>query len=104
MELAHLCFIAMRSPCIITPSTLTNLNALMFDLKATRKTSVAFDREEHTIGICAAGVAVRDPLGNQLAISVPVPASRFHERERFITERLLATRRALEKHIAGVAA
>ena len=43
-----------------------------------RKSGVAFDREEHTLGICAAGVVMRDLLGNDLAISVPVPAQRFH--------------------------
>ena len=59
-----------------------------------RKTGVAFDREEHTLGICAAGVVMRDPLGNDLAISVPVPAQRFHEHQKLIAERLLATRRA----------
>ena len=35
------------------------------------------DREEHTLGICAAGVALHDPLGNAVAISVPVPSQRF---------------------------
>jgi DNA-binding IclR family transcriptional regulator len=47
-----------------TPRTLTRLEDLLKDLKSVRKTGVAFDREEHTQGICAAGVATRDPLGN----------------------------------------
>ena len=42
-----------------------------------RRTGVAYDREEHTLGICAAGVALHDPLGNAVAISVPVPSQRF---------------------------
>jgi len=33
-----------------------------------RKTGVAFDREEHTLGICAAAVVMRDRR-NDLAIS-----------------------------------
>ena len=49
------------------------------DLKSVRKTGVAIDREEHTHGICAAGIVTRDPLGNSLAISVPVPAQRFYD-------------------------
>jgi hypothetical protein len=39
-----------------------------------------------------------------MAISVPVPAQRFHAQERLIAERLLATRRALEQHLAAAAA
>ena len=42
-----------------------------------RKSGVAFDREEHTHGICAAGIAMNDLAGNYVAISVPVPAQRF---------------------------
>jgi DNA-binding IclR family transcriptional regulator len=87
-----------------TPNTLKSLPALLADLKSVRKTGVAFDREEHTIGISAAGVALRDLLGNYVAISVPVPTSRFnHHRER-IAERLLATKRAIAAHLADAAA
>jgi DNA-binding IclR family transcriptional regulator len=87
-----------------TANTITRLNDLLAELKVVRKAGVAFDREEHTIGICAAGVALRDPLGNDLAISVPVPAPRFHAQEQLIAERLMATRRALEEHLASAAA
>jgi len=87
-----------------TANTIVRLNDLLKELKAVRKSGVAFDREEHTLGICAAGVVMRDPLGNELAISVPVPAQRFHAQERLIAERLLATRRALEEHLASAAA
>ena len=46
-----------------TPKTLTRLDDLLEDLKAVRRTGVAFDREEHTLGICAAGIAMRDRGG-----------------------------------------
>src|SRR6187200_2202387 len=87
-----------------TANTITRLNDLFKELKSARKSGVAFDREEHTLGICAAGVVMRDLLGNDLAISVPVPAQRFHAREKLIAERLLATRRSLEEHLAAAAA
>jgi len=87
-----------------TPSTITRLDDLLKELKAVRKSGVAFDREEHTLGICATGVVTRDLLGNDLAISVPVPAQRFHAQEKLIAERLLATRRSLEEHLAAAAA
>ena len=87
-----------------TPKTLMRIDALLADLKAARRTGVAYDREEHTLGICAVGVALQDPLGNSVAISVPVPTQRFPNRHTLIAERLMATKRALETHMNSVAA
>jgi DNA-binding IclR family transcriptional regulator len=87
-----------------TPKTLTRLDALLADLRSARKIGVAFDREEHTLGICAAGIALRDPLGNTVAVSVPVPTARFGDNLAAIRDRLLATKRALEAHLSDVAA
>jgi DNA-binding IclR family transcriptional regulator len=87
-----------------TAATLTRLDELLKDLKAVRKSGIAFDREEHTPGICAAGIVMRDPLGNHIAISVPVPAQRFAENQTLIADRLLATKRALEERLAAAAA
>ncbi|MGP0093213.1 MAG: IclR family transcriptional regulator [Xanthobacteraceae bacterium] len=81
-----------------TPKTLTRLADLIKDLQPVRQTGVAFDREEHTLGICAAGVALRDPLSNYVVISVPVPAPRFQDHQALIAERLLATKRSLQEH------
>ena len=83
-----------------TANTLTTLSALLADLKTVRRTGVAFDHEEHTVGISAAGVALRDPAGSTMAISVPVPTSRFKEHRTRIAARLLATKRAIEGHLA----
>lgn len=87
-----------------TPKTLIRLNDLIDDLTSVRRSGVAFDREEHTLGICAAGVAMRDMLGNSIAISVPVPAQRFYDRQAQIAERLLATKQALDMHLSAAAA
>ena len=87
-----------------TPNSVGSLAELLRDLKNVRKTGVAFDREEHTLGICAAGVALRDPLGNAVAISVPVPTQRFHQHQRHIAARLLATKEALESQLLAAAA
>ena len=72
-----------------TPHTLTTLRALLSDLARIRKTGLAFDRQEHTLGICAAGVALTDSSRNQIAISVPVPSQRFDGQEAAITSALL---------------
>jgi DNA-binding IclR family transcriptional regulator len=87
-----------------TPKTITRIDTLLTELKTVRRTGVAFDREEHTAGICAAGVAMHDPLGNAVAISVPVPSQRFVNRQALIAERLLATKRAMETHMKASAA
>jgi DNA-binding IclR family transcriptional regulator len=87
-----------------TPRTLTRLDDLLRDLKAVRKAGVAIDREEHTHGICAAGIVTRDPAGNAVAISVPVPAQRFYDHEQHIVARLRATKEALERHLMADAA
>lgn len=43
-----------------------------------RSDGVAFDRDEHTVGISAAGIAGRAAGGNIVAISVPAPTERFN--------------------------
>lgn len=86
-----------------TPKTLTTLDALLTELKTIRKAGVAFDREEHTLGICAAGVALQDPLGNSVAISVPVPIHRFQNRQSLIAEKLLAAKHDLESRMKSTA-
>ena len=86
-----------------TANTKTKLENLLTELRTARETGVAFDRDEHTNGISAAGVALHDPLGNAIAISVPVPSQRFAEREAHIAERLVATKRALQKQMTTAA-
>lgn len=50
---------------------------LATELESVRRDGVAFDLEEHTRGISAAGVVVRRSGVPVAAISVPVPADRF---------------------------
>jgi DNA-binding IclR family transcriptional regulator len=87
-----------------TPHTVTEIAPLLAELATIRKTGVAIDREEHTLGICAAGIALLDPLGNSVAISVPVPTPRFQSRQAMIAERLLAAKRALQAQMDAKAA
>jgi DNA-binding IclR family transcriptional regulator len=87
-----------------TAKTITRFDALLTELSAVRRNGVAFDREEHTAGICAAGVVLHDPLGNVVAISVPVPSQRFANRQNLIAERLLAAKRSLEMQMNASAA
>jgi DNA-binding IclR family transcriptional regulator len=65
----------------LTAKTLASRTELQAELAQVRRDGVAFDREEHTDGICAVGAVVRDPGGTAAAISVPVPVQRFEGRE-----------------------
>lgn len=87
-----------------TPKTITRLDTLLAELRTVRRTGVAYDRDEHTLGISAAGVALRDHLGNTVAISVPVPTQRFQASQALIAERLLATKAALAEQFTAAAA
>ena len=49
---------------------------------------VAFDRDEHTVGISAVGVAGRTAGGHVVAISVPAPTERFRANEKQIVAAL----------------
>jgi DNA-binding IclR family transcriptional regulator len=50
-----------------------------------RSSGIAFDLDEHTVGISAAGIARRIASGQVVAISVPAPTDRFNaERDRIV--------------------
>jgi len=66
-----------------TPQTIVSRKNLLEELSHVGESGVAFDREEHTEGICAVGAAVGDETA---AISVPVPALRFYGREKELAE------------------
>jgi DNA-binding IclR family transcriptional regulator len=52
---------------------------LLAELDEIRATGLAYDREQHHAGICGVGVAVVDIDGSIAAVSVLMPAARFHE-------------------------
>jgi DNA-binding IclR family transcriptional regulator len=60
-----------------TARTTVSREQLLDELAEVRRTGVAFDIEEHDVGICAAAIAARDPFGSLFTISVPVPSQRF---------------------------
>jgi DNA-binding IclR family transcriptional regulator len=74
-----------------TSATVSSRAQLIAELEQVREDGVAFDREEHTEGICAVGVSLG--VDATAAISVPVPTQRFYGREKELTT---AVRRAGE--------
>jgi len=65
----------------LTANTITSRPRLMEELERVRAEGAAFDREEHTAGICAIGRAIPDGVGGRAALTIPLPALRFHDRE-----------------------
>jgi DNA-binding IclR family transcriptional regulator len=82
-----------------TPSTLVKPSAVLADVASSRTRGYALDEEEHTEGICAVGVAFADPLGRPVALSVPVPTTRFKRRKSELIERLLASHRQIVEEL-----
>ena len=74
-----------------TPATITERELLESELLEIRRTGVAYDREEHTLGICAIGIALHAPDGSWYAISVPLPAQRFYGQETRLVAALEVT-------------
>ena len=73
-----------------TPTTVTTVKALRAELAAVGKSGIAFDREEHSIGICAVGALLPSIYGDVVAVSIPTPTSRFVGREDELAAALLA--------------
>ena len=76
----------------MTANTTTSRERLLDELDAVRRHGVAFDREEHTEGICAVGVAVEPVSGSAFAVTVPMPAQRFEPQRDRIARKLLELR------------
>ena len=79
-----------------TQSTLTERSLLLTELDEVRRTGVALDREEHTIGICAVGALVHGPGGRLAAVTIPLPAQRFYGNEERLAGLLLGTCREID--------
>lgn len=64
-----------------------------------RVEGVAYDREEHTAGICAVGVALHDPMGSLAAVTIPLPSARFYGHEQELAATLLQTCERIKRRI-----
>ncbi len=80
-----------------TPHTITDRAELIAELERVRGDGVAYDREEHTIGICAVGVAVREPAGALVAVTIPLPSQRFYGNEATLAAALRSTCEEIEQ-------
>ncbi len=69
-----------------TYHTITDPERLMVELDRVATEGVAFDREEHGIGISALAALVVDNANNCAAISAAMPTASFKGREEYLTE------------------
>jgi DNA-binding IclR family transcriptional regulator len=68
---------------------------LLNELETVRQGGLATDENEHTEGICALGFPVREQNGDILAVSVPVPSSRYARNKEQLRNALLDWRAKL---------
>jgi len=68
------------------------VSGLLTEIESIRRGTLAIDENEHTEGICALGFPIRDPNGDILAISVPVPSSRYARTRDRLNDVLLGWR------------
>ncbi len=84
---------------IFTSHTITTREQLLEDLNLVRRESIAYDREEHTEGICALGTTIRDAMGDLAAITIPVPSVRFYGNEQNFVSALLNMRQRIKEGV-----
>ena len=83
--------------------SLADRGKLLKEIETARRSHLAFDLGEHDPGIGAIGVAVLDSFGRPVAVSIPVPWSRFAERRKDLTKTLLRFRQEMQALVAGSA-
>jgi DNA-binding IclR family transcriptional regulator len=81
--------------------TLRSRTELHAEIEEVRRTQIAYDLEEHAIGIKAVGTTTLDVFSRPLAVSIPVPAQRFDDKKEFLTNQLLLFRHRIFPVVAG---
>lgn len=76
-----------------------SIESMLKMLANIRARGIAYDIDEHTPGISAAGFAFQDLSGNYYAVSVPVPSMRFRETRRSIEDALERAKANLEEEV-----
>ncbi len=74
---------------------------LMEELREVRRTGVAFDDQEHTIGISAIGSVVRDPFVAVAAVTIPLPSQRYEGNEQTLIDALLKACAQITEMLSG---
>ena len=70
------------------------------EIRQVRHDGIAYDRDEHTSGISAVGVAFRDWKGDLYAVSIPAPSTRFNQDRKALARAILKLRGDVERLLA----
>jgi len=84
-----------------TPHTNVNRETLLKELDIVRATGVAYDHQEHSLGISAVGAAIRDAAGASAAITVVMPAGRLEGNEERVASTLVRVRDEVQRALNG---
>jgi DNA-binding IclR family transcriptional regulator len=86
----------LRTPLLkMTAATIVKSAELRGEIEAYAKSGVAIDNEEHTEGISAVGTAFSDPLGRSIALSIPIPTTRFKKMRGELIKQIATARTAI---------
>ena len=81
----------------LTPHTNVHRAELLRELDLVRATGVAYDHQEHSLGISAVGAAIRDASGASAAVTVVMPAARLEGNEEHVAAALLRVRDEIQR-------
>lgn len=84
-----------------TENSIRSWKKLEQELLEIRKTGIAYDREEHSVGISAIGTAIIGFEGEIAAITIPTPTVRFEKKEPELAKTLQLCRDAVGKILGG---
>jgi len=84
-----------------TGNSIRSWEKLEQELLWIRETGLAYDREEHSIGISAIGTAIIGFEGEIAAITIPTPTVRFAKKEPELTKALKLCRDAVNRILGG---
>jgi DNA-binding IclR family transcriptional regulator len=80
-----------------TKKSIRSWKVLEEELLRIRETGIAYDREEHSIGISAVGAAIVGLEGEIAAITIPTPTVRFAKKEADLAKALQFCRAAIDR-------
>lgn len=73
-------------------AAIDDLEAFWAIVATARRQGYAIDEERHAEGICAIGIGLLDPLGRPVAISIPMPTSRYLKAKQTVLKTIVSLR------------
>ena len=80
----------------MTENTITDREALRMEIAEVRRTGLAYDLEEYTIGVCACGASVRSLMGDVVSIAAVVTKEQWDEHREKIVAAVVRARDAAQ--------